>query len=83
MNKTLIDNKHIKLIFKGKISNHKINSDLMELLNNLKAIRKELSFVPLNENESKIIFKLVTKNSQTTENMKKLQDYGWNFNLKD
>ena len=83
MNKTLIDNKHIKLIFKGKISNHKINSDLMELLNNLKAMRKELSFVPLNENESKIIFKLVTKNSQTTENMKKLQDYGWNFNLKD
>ena len=83
MNKTLIDNKHIKLIFKGKISNQKINSDLMELLNNLKAMRKELSFVPLNEYESKIIFKLVTKNSQTTENMKKLQDYGWNFNLKD
>ena len=83
MNKTLIDNKHIKLIFKGKISNLEINPDLMGAFNNLKAIRKELSFVPLNENESKIIFKLVTKNSQTTENMKKLQDYGWNFNLKD
>ena len=83
MDKTLIDNKHIKLIFKGKINNFEINPDLMAALNNLKAIRKELSFVPLNENESKIIFKLVTKNSQTTENMKKLQDYGWNFNLKD
>ena len=83
MNKKLIDNKHIQLIFIGKISNHEIKPELMDVLNDLKAFKKELSFVPLDENESKIFFKLITKNNQTTGNMEKLQKYGWNFNIKD
>ena len=77
MKKELINGSYIKLRFDGKLSNNKIDSTIMELLNEFKATKRELNLIPLNENESQIIFQIITKNSHTITNMEILRKYGW------
>lgn len=81
MKKELINGTYTKLRFTGKLSNDKIDSSIMELLNEFKATKRELKLIPFNENESKIIFNIVTKNSQTTTNMEILRRYGWQLKI--
>lgn len=81
MKKELINGTYSKLRFTGKLPNDKINSSIMELLNDFKATKRELKLIPFNENESKIIFNIVTKNSQTTTNMEILRKYGWQLKI--
>ena len=81
MKKELINGTYTKLRFTGKLPNNKIDSSIMELLNEFKATKRELKLIPFNENESKIIFNIVTKNSQTTTNMEILRKYGWQLKI--
>ena len=81
MKKELINGTYSKLRFTGKLPNNKIDSTIMDLLNDFKATKRELMLIPINENESKIIFHIITKNSQTTTNMEILRKYGWNLKI--
>lgn len=82
MKKELINGSYSKLRFTGKLPNNKIDSTIIELLNEFKATKRELKLIPLNENESEIIFHIITKNSQTTTNMEILRKYDWHLNIK-
>ena len=82
MKKELINGTYSKLRFSGKLPNDKIDSTIIELLNEFKATKRELKLIPINENESEIIFNIITKNSQTTTNMEILRKYGWNLKIK-
>ena len=53
----------------------------MELLNEFKATKRELKLIPLNANESEIIFYIISKNSQTTANMEILRKYDWHLKI--
>ena len=81
MKKELINGTYSKLRFTGKLPNNKIDSTIMDLLNDFKATKRELKLIPFNENESKIIFYIITKNSQTTTNMEILRKYDWNLKI--
>ncbi len=81
MKKELINGTYTKLRFTGKLPNDKIDSSIIELLNEFNATKRELKLIPFNENESKIIFNIVTKNSQTTTNMEILRKYGWQLKI--
>ena len=81
MKKELINGTYSKLKFTGKLPNDKIDSTIMELLNEFKATKRELKLIPISENESQIIFHIITKNSQTTTNMEILRKYGWNLKI--
>ena len=82
MKKELIDGSYTKLRFLGKLPNNKIDSSIMELLNEFKATKRELKLIPFNENESKIIFNIITKNSQTTKNLEILKKHNWQLKIK-
>lgn len=82
MKKELINGSYSKLIFSGKLPNNKIDSTIMELLNEFKATKRELKLIPINEKESEIIFYIITKNSQTTTNMEILRKYDWHLKIK-
>jgi len=75
--KELISRNDIKLRFAGKLPNNKIDSNIIKLLNEFKATKRELKLIPINEYESEIIFHIITKNSQTTANMEILKKYDW------
>lgn len=77
MKKELITSRYIKLTFTGKLPNDKIDSNIIESLNELKATKRELKLIPLNKNESEIIFYIITKNSLTTKNMEILNKHNW------
>ena len=79
--KELIDGTYSKLRFAGKLPNDKIDSSIMELLNEFKATKRELKLIPLNANESEIIFYIISKNSQTTANMEILRKYDWHLKI--
>ena len=79
--KELINGSYSKLRFGGKLPNNKIDSGIMELLNEFKATKRELKLIPLNENESEIIFYIITKNSQTTRNMEILTKHDWHLKI--
>ena len=81
MKKELINGTYTKLRFAGKLPNDKIDSSIMELLNEFKATKRELKLIPISENESQIIFHIITKNSQTTTNMGILREYGWQLKI--
>ena len=81
MKKELITSRYIKLIFTGKLPNTKIDSSIIELLNELKATKRELKLIPLDKNESEIIFYIITKNSLTTTNMEILKKYNWHLKI--
>lgn len=81
MKKELINGTYSKLKFTGKLPNNKIDSTIVELLNEFKATKRELKLIPISENESQIIFHIITKNSQTTTNMEILRKYGWNLKI--
>ena len=81
MKKELINGTYTKLRFAGKLPNDKIDSSIMELLNEFKATKRELKLIPISENESQIIFHIITKNSQTTTNMEILRKYGWQLKI--
>lgn len=81
MKKELINGTYSKLKFTGKLPNNKIDSTIVELLNEFKATKRELKLIPISENESQIIFHIITKNSQTTTNMEILRKYGWNLRI--
>ncbi len=82
LKKELINGTYSKIRFAGKLPNNNIDSSIIEVLNSLKATKRELKLIPLNENESKIILYIVSKNSQTTKNMEILKEYGWNLKIK-
>ena len=82
MKKELINGTYSKLRFTGKLPNNKIDSSIMELLNDFKATKRELRLIPLDKNESKIIIYIISKNSQTTKNMEILRKYGWHLKIK-
>ena len=82
MKKELINGTYSKLRFTGKLPNNNIDSSIMELLNEFKATKRELKLIPINENESKIIFHIITINSHTTKNMEILRKYGWQLKIK-
>lgn len=79
--KELINGSYSKLRFAGQLPNNKIDSSIIELLNKFKATKRELKLIPLNENESKIVFNIISKNSQTTANMEILREYGWQLKI--
>ena len=81
MKKELINGTYSKLRFTGKLPNTNIDATIMELLNEFKATKRELKLIPINENESEIIFHIITKNSQTTTNMEILRKYGWQLKI--
>ena len=80
--KELIDGNSSKLRFAGKLPNNKIDSSIIKLLNEFKATKRELKLIPLNKNESEIIFHIIAKNSQTTTNMEIFRKHGWNMKIK-
>lgn len=82
MKKELINGSYSKLRFSGKISNNEIDSSIMEVLNKFKATKRELKLIPINKNESKIIFHIISKNSQTTPNMEILRKHDWKIKIK-
>ena len=81
MKKELINGRYIKLRFDGKLPNNKIDSTIMKLLNEFKATKRELKLIPLNKNESQIIFLIITKNSHTIRNMEILRKYDWHLKI--
>ena len=80
--KELINGRYSKLRFVGKLPNNKIDSSIMASLNELKAEKRELKLIPLNENESEINFSIISKNSQTTTNLEILRKHGWHLKIK-
>ena len=83
MKKELITSRYIKLTFTGKVPNNKIDSSIIESLNELKATKRELKLIPLNKNESEIIFHIITKNSLTTTNMEILKKHDWYLEIEE
>ena len=81
MKKELITSRYIKLTFTGKLTNNKIDSSIIESLNELKATKREMKLIPLNKNETEIIFQIITKNSLTTTNMEILKKYNWQLEI--
>ena len=79
--KELINGSYSKLRFTGKLPNDKIDSKIMDLLNEFKATKRELKLIPLNEKESEIIFHIISKNSQTTTNMEILRKHDWKLKI--
>ena len=79
--KELINGTYSELRFNGKLPNNKIDSSIMKLLNEFKATKRELKLIPINENESEIIFHIIAKNSQTTRNMEILTKYDWHLKI--
>ena len=79
--KELINGTYSKLRFSGKLPNNKIDSSIIELLNEFKATKRELKLIPLNEKESEISFYIIAKNSQTTRNMEILTKYDWHLEI--
>lgn len=79
--KELITSEYIKLTFTGKLPNNKIDSSIVELLNELKSTKRALKLIPLNKNECEIIFYIITKDSLSKTNMEILKKYNWHLEI--
>ena len=80
--KELINGIYSELRFTGRLPNNEIDSSIMQLLNEFKAKKRELKLIPINENNSKIIFYLISKNTQTTTNLEILKEHYWQLKTK-